>query len=133
SQRLDAERSRLLECRGIDVQADHGVPRQEMQCQRSRAAAEVQDALSGPDRGDEERHTLGYEDEVALVAALAVVFLVALSERAHAEPTAASCPSDSMVLRSPSSSAISGFQPRICFARVMSGCRTCGSSTGSAS
>ena len=46
-------------------------------------------------------------------------------------PTAASWPSDS-IFRRPSSNEISGCQPRICFARVMSGCRTCGSSTGSA-
>ena len=35
--------------------------------------------------------------------------------------------------RSPSSSLISGSQPSTCLARVMSGWRTCGSSTGSAS
>ena len=82
---------------------------------------------------DEERDALGDEDEVALVSSLAMVLFVALAERAHAEPTAASCPSDAIVLRRPSSSAISGFHARICFARVMSGWRTCGSSTGSAS
>ena len=85
------------------------------------------------DGRDEQRDALGDEDEVALVSALAMVLFVAVAERAHAEPTAASCPSDAIVLRRPSSSAISGAQPRICFARVMSGWRTCGSSTGSAS
>ena len=101
--------------------------------QRARAAAEVEHALPAADRRHEERDALGDEDEVALVASLAVVLFVALAETAHAEPTAASCPSDAIVLRRPSSSAISGSQPRICFARVMSGWRTCGSSTGSAS
>ena len=46
---------------------------------------------------------------------------------------AGSLPRDASVRRRPSSNAISGSQPSSCRARVMSGCRTCGSSTGSAS
>ena len=46
---------------------------------------------------------------------------------------AGSLPSDASVRRRPSSSDTSGSQPRSCLARVMSGCRTCGSSTGRAS
>ena len=95
-------------------------------------AAEVEDALATPDRRDDQRDALGDEDEVAFVPSLAMMLFVALLE-AHAEPTAASCPSEAIVLRRPSSSGISGAHPRICFARVMSGWRTCGSSTGSAS
>ena len=131
--RLDPERRGLLERGGVDVEPDDRVALEEVLRQRARAAAEVEHALPATDRGLEERDALGDEDEVALVSSLAVVLFVAFAERAHAEPTAASCPSDAIVLRRPSSSAISGAQPRICFARVMSGWRTCGSSTGSAS
>ena len=131
--RLDPERGGLLERGGVDVEPDDRVSLEEVLGQRARAAAEVEHAFPLPDRLDEQRDALGNEDEVALVSSLAVVLFVAVAERAHAEPTAASCPSDAIVLRRPSSSAISGAQARICFARVMSGWRTCGSSTGSAS
>ena len=130
---LDPERGGLLERGRIDVETDDRVPFEEVARQRAGTAAEVEHALSGADGRDEQRDALGDEDEVALVSALAMVLFVAVAERAHAEPTAASCPSDAIVLRRPSSSAISGAQPRICVARVMSGWRTCGSSTGSAS
>ena len=119
--RLDPERGRLLERSGVDVQADDRVAVEEVLRQRARAAAEVEDALAPPDRGLEERNALGNEDEVALVAAFSVVLFVALAEIGHAEPTAAPRPSDAIVRRRPSSSSISGSQPRICFARVMSG------------
>ena len=89
-------------------------------------AGELFEHLQFPD-------ALGDEDEVAFVPSLAMVRFVALAEIRHAEPTAASCPSEAIVLRRPSSNGISGAHPRICFARVMSGWRTCGSSTGSAS
>ena len=52
---------------------------------------------------------------------------------AKRRPAESRNPSDPSMRRRPSSRAISGSQPRICFARVMSGCRCCGSSTGSAS
>ena len=131
--RLDSECGRLLERGRIDVEADDRVPVEEVPGERARATAEVEHTLAAADGRDEERDALGHEDEVALVSSLAVVLFVAFAERAHAEPTAAPCPSEAIVLRRPSSSAISGPQPRICFARVMSGRRTCGSSTGSAS
>ena len=131
--RLDPERGGLLERRSVDVEPDDRVALEEVPRERARAAAEVEDALATPDRRDDQRDALGDEDEVALVPSLAMVLFVALAEIRHAEPTAASCPSEAIVLRRPSSSGISGAHPRICFARVMSGWRTCGSSTGSAS
>ena len=130
---LDPERRAFSSAACVDVEPDDRVAFEEVLRQRARAAAEVEHALPAADRLDEQRDALGDEDEVALVSSLAMVLFVAVAERAHAEPTAASCPSDAIVLRRPSSSAISGSQPRICFARVMSGWRTCGSSTGSAS
>ena len=129
---LDAERPRLLERRSVDVEPDHRVPLQEVPRQRPRPAAEIEHALPTADRLHEERDPLGDEDEVALVTTLAMVRFVAFAEIGHAEPTALR-PSDAIVRLRPSSSAISGSQPRICCARVMSGWRTCGSSTGNAS
>ncbi len=118
---LDPERRSLLERCCIDVEPDDRVALEEVLRQRPRAAAEVEHALPGADRRLEVRDALGDEDEVAFVTSLAVVLFVALGEIAHAEPTAASCPSAAIVLRRPSSRAISGCHPRICFARVMSG------------
>ena len=106
---------------GVDIDPHHRVAGEEVPRQRTRPATEVEDALPGADRRLEQRNALGDEDEVALVTSLPVVLFVTLAERAHAEPTAAPCPSEAIVLRRPSSSAISGSQPRICFARVMSG------------
>ena len=131
--RLDSESCRFLEGGRIDVEADDRVPLEEVPGERARTTAEVEHALPAANGGDEERDTLGNEDEVAPVSSLAVVLFVAFAERAHAEPTAAPCPSEAIVLRRPFSSAISGSHPRICFARMMSGLRTCGSSTGNAS
>ena len=132
-QRLDSESGRLLERSRIDVEADDRVPLEEVPGERTGATAEVQHTLPAANGRNEERNALGHEDEVALASSLAVVLFVAFAERAHAEPTAAPCPSDAIVLRRPSSSAISGPQARACLARVMSGRRTCGSSMGSAS
>ena len=92
--------------------------------QGSRAAAEIEHPLPASDRRPEEGNALWNEEEIALVASLPVMLFVALAEIAHAEPTAASCPSEAIVFRRPSSSVISGLNPRICLARVMSGCRT---------
>ena len=122
--RLDPEGCRLLERGGVHVQAHHRVAFEEVARQRAGAAAEVEYPLPAADGRLEQRDPLGDEDEVALATSLSVMLLVALGELAHAEPTAASCPSEAIVLRRPSSSAISGCQPRICFARVMSGWRT---------
>ena len=118
---LDAERLGLRERRAVDVEADDLVPLEEVPGQRARAAPEVEDALPAPDRRPEERDALGDEDEVALVAPLPMVLLVPLAERAHAEPTGASWPSEAIVRRRPSSSSTSGPQPRSWRARVMSG------------
>ncbi len=119
--RLDPERGGLLERSRVDVQADDRVALEEATRQRARAAAEVEHALPAADRRNQEGNTLRDEDEVALVSPLTVVLFVALAEVRHAEPTAASLPSDAIVRRRPSSSSISGSQPRICLARVMSG------------
>ena len=81
-----------------------------------------------------QRGTLGNEDEVTFVPARPVMLFVALADgeftQSWRQPRE---PSEAMVRRKPSSSWTSGSQPRICCARVMSGCRTWGSSTGSAS
>src|SRR5262249_6186924 len=130
---LDPQCGRLLEGRGVDVEPDDGVPVEEVPSQCTRATPEVEDPLAAADRGHEQGDALRNEDEVALATSFTVMFLVALAKRAHVEPTAALRPSEAIVLRSPSSSEISGSQPRIWRARVMSGWRTCGSSTGSAS
>ncbi len=72
-------------------------------------------SLALPDRLLEERDSLGDEDEVAGVSALAVVRLVQLAEeRAHVALTAASWPSEAMVFLKPSSSSTSGCQPSSC-------------------
>ena len=123
--RLDPERLGLGERRAINVETDDLVPLEEVAGQRPGATAEVEDSLPTPDRSLEERDPLGNEDELTVGAPLAVVFLVASGELVgHAEPTTASWPSEAIVRRRPSSSAISGSQPRICLARVISGCRT---------
>ena len=82
-ERLDPERGRLLERGGVDVEPDHRVALEEVPGQRTRAAAEVEHPLPRPDRGDEERDALGHEDEVAVVAPLAMVLLVALAEKSR--------------------------------------------------
>ena len=89
-QRLDPERGRLLERRGVDVEADHRVALEEVPGQRTRAAPEVEHALPRPDGRDNQRNALGHEHEVALVSPRAVVLFVSFADRAHAEPTAAS-------------------------------------------
>ena len=129
---FDPQIARFRERRRVDVEADQLVSLEDVARQRSRAATEVEHALPTPDRGLEERDPLRNEDELAFGTAFPMVLFVALLQ-AHAELTAASCPSEAIVRRRPSSSGISGSQPRICLARVMSGCRTWGSSTGSAS
>jgi len=123
--RLDPERLGLGERCSIDVETDNLVAVEEVTGQRPRATAEIENPLPAPDRRLEERDPLGHEDELAFGTSLAVMLLVAVGELVgHAEPTAASCPSEAIVRRRPSSSATSGSHPRICLARVMSGCRT---------
>src|SRR5207244_10178565 len=91
---LDPELSRPREGGGVDVQADDVVSLEEVARQRARAASEVEHPLAGPDRSLEQRDPLGDEDEVAFVATLAVMGLVPLAEITHAEPPAASWPSE---------------------------------------
>jgi hypothetical protein len=50
---LDPERRSLPERGRVDVEPDHGVPVEEVPRQRPRPAAEIEDALSAADRGDE--------------------------------------------------------------------------------
>ena len=95
---------------------------------RGKGRRQVRDPQPGP--GLETSRTRSRR--VPRLASRALAVRGSLSAQSVA-PTSRSTPACSIVLWRPSRSSTSGSQPSSCFARVMSGWRTCGSSTGSAS
>ncbi len=81
---LDPESRSAPQGGAVDIEADDRVAGKEVPADRTRAAAEIEDAMPRPaDRGDEEWDALGDEDEVAAVTRGAVMLFVSSAQVFH--------------------------------------------------